>query len=126
MTKREFSTGANRNSDEGKLDFEGFFSPFVLERIAEYMQKHRATEDGTLRDSDNWQKGMPRDAYIKSAWRHFHAWWTCHRGHVEYGNIIREDNSHAVDAICALIFNAMGYLHEVLRNRDVGADDGGS
>lgn len=30
--KREFKTGANRNSDEAKIDFEGFLSPLVLQK----------------------------------------------------------------------------------------------
>ena len=38
---RQFSTGANRNSEEGKLDFEGFISPLVIQRFGEYMHKHR-------------------------------------------------------------------------------------
>ncbi|KKK53952.1 hypothetical protein LCGC14_3089650, partial [marine sediment metagenome] len=31
---RTFDSGANRSSEEGKLDFEGFLSPLVLERYA--------------------------------------------------------------------------------------------
>src|SRR5687768_4320669 len=34
---REFETGATRNLDNGKLDYEGFLSPLVMERFAEYM-----------------------------------------------------------------------------------------
>ena len=68
---RTFDTGATRDTDDGKLDYEGFISPLVLERFARYMHTHRLQPDGTLRDSDNWQKGIPRDQYIKSAWRHF-------------------------------------------------------
>jgi len=49
---REFKTGANRNSEEGKLDYEGFLHPLVIEEFAKYMHKHRHLEDGTLRDSD--------------------------------------------------------------------------
>ncbi len=104
---RQFDTGANRNSDVGKLDFEGFFSPLVIECYAEYMDKNRSLADGTLRDSDNWQKGIPKDAYVKSAWRHYFDWWSHHRG---WGS--REGIKAA---ICGLIFNAMGYLHEILK-----------
>lgn len=103
--KRTFSTGATRNSDEGKLDYEGFLSPLVVERFAQYMHKHRFHEDGTVRDSDNWQKGIPKDAYMKSAWRHFMDWWKHHRG-------VQSDED-LEDSICALIFNAQGYLHEL-------------
>ena len=72
---RQFKTGATRDTDEGKYDYEGFISPLVLERFAQYMHKHRKQSDGNLRASDNWQKGIPKDAYIKSAWRHFVDWW---------------------------------------------------
>lgn len=104
---REFETGATRDSDEGKLDFEGFFSPLVLQRYAEYMNKHRVQADGGLRDSDNWQHGIPKDAYIKSGWRHFMDWWMAHRGLPSREGI--------EEALCALIFNAMGYLFEILK-----------
>jgi len=88
------------------LDFEGFYSPLVIRRYAEYMHKHRLQADGEMRDSDNWQHGIPRDAYIKSAWRHFMDWWMEHRG--------LPSREGLEEALCALIFNAMGYLYEVL------------
>lgn len=103
---RQFATGANRNSDVGKLDYEGFLSPLVLRRFAEYMESHRHLDDGAVRDSDNWQKGIPRDAYMKSGWRHFMDWWLEHRGH--------ESREGLEQALCGLIFNACGYLHEAL------------
>ncbi|HUW10156.1 MAG TPA: hypothetical protein VM537_10530 [Anaerolineae bacterium] len=103
---REFETGATRDSEDGKHDYEGFLSPLVIERFGQYMHKHRKQADGELRDSDNWQKGIPQDAYIKSAWRHFLDWWMEHRGH--------ESREGVEEAICALIFNAQGYLHELL------------
>lgn len=104
---RQFKTGATRNSDEGKYDYEGFLSPLVLERFAKYMHKHRLQADGKLRDSDNWQKGIPQEAYMKSAWRHFMEWWKAHR------TLKTEEDIE--ESICALIFNAQGYLHERLK-----------
>ena len=68
---RKFNTGATRDVDNDKLDFEGFLSPTVLIRYAEYMHTHRKQSDGALRDSDNWQKGIPKEVYMKSMWRHF-------------------------------------------------------
>lgn len=109
---RTFATGATRDAEDGKYDYEGFLSPLVLERFAQYMHKHRKQADGKLRDSDNWQKGIPLAAYIKSAWRHFMDWWFAHR----FGRLTREETE---DALCALMFNVMGYLHEYLR----GAQD---
>ncbi len=102
---RRFTTGATRDGEDGKLDYEGFLSPIVLERYAQYMHKHRRQSDGTMRPSDNWQLGIPKDAYMKSLWRHFMDVWKAHRG----------QKIDMDEALCALIFNAMGYLHERLK-----------
>jgi hypothetical protein len=102
---RTFSTGATRDTDENKLDFEGFFSPLVMEEFAKYMHGKRKMADGSMRDSDNWQKGIPLDAYIKSMWRHFFAVWKSHRG----GNVSQED-------LMGLMFNVQGFIHETLKN----------
>ena len=59
---RKFKTGATRDNEDTKIDFEGFYHPLVVERFGEYMHKHRVQADGELRDSDNWQKGIPKDA----------------------------------------------------------------
>lgn len=104
-----FDSGAMRDTDEGKLDYEGFLSPAVLHRFAEYMHKNRFMEDGTVRDSDNWQKGIPKDAYMKSMWRHFMDVWMLHRG------VLSEDVVKMDEALCALLFNVQGYLHECLK-----------
>ncbi len=109
---REFATGATRNTDTTKLDFEGFFSPLVLERRAQYMHKNRLQADGKLRDSDNWQKGIPFDAYMKSGFRHFFEWWSTHREHDPATELDATE-----EAICALMFNCEGYLHELLKAR---------
>lgn len=120
-TIRKFETGATRDTAEGKFDYEGFLAPTVLEAFAAYMHKNRKQSDGSLRDSDNWQKGIPQSAYIKSGWRHFFQWWKLHRGLP-----CRDEKGNAVtlqDAICGLLFNAMGYLFESLKkveaNRDI-------
>lgn len=109
---REFDTGATRNDDADKYDYEGFFSPLVLERRAAYMHRHRLQADGKLRESDNWQKGMPLTAYMKSGWRHFMDWWRLHRSPATAANV-----DELEEAICALMFNAEGYLHELLLRR---------
>ena len=114
---RSFSTGATRDTEEGKYDLEGFLSPAVLNRYAEFMNKHRVQADGNLRDSDNWQKGIPIDTYMKSGYRHFFDWWANHR-HVE--SAIKENIE---ESLCGLIFNAMGYLHEYLKDSAVEIDE---
>jgi hypothetical protein len=104
---RVFKSGATRDTDESKLDYEGFESPLVMKRYAEYMNKHRHQSDGTLRDSDNWQKGIPLEVYMKSGFRHFLDWWMFHRGY--------EGRDDLEEALCALLFNTKGYLHELLK-----------
>lgn len=103
---RKFDTGATRDTDKNKLDFEGFLSPVVVERFAKYMHKNRIQADGNLRDSDNWQKGIPRDAYMKSGFRHFFDWWVQHRGYTSPFDL--------EESLCGLLFNVQGYLHELL------------
>jgi hypothetical protein len=106
---RQFETGATRDEDKEKLDFEGFLSPIVLERYAQYMHGHRRQADGQMRASDNWQRGIPKDAYMKSLWRHFFEAWKIHR--------ITGNRNLLEDALCGVLFNASGYLFEVLKRR---------
>lgn len=104
---RKFTTGANRDTDNNKLDYEGFFSPIVMECFAEYMNKCRKLKDGTTRESDNWQKGIPLDVYMKSMYRHFMDVWMEHRGYASREGII--------EGLCGLLFNVQGYLFEILK-----------
>lgn len=114
---RQFATGATRDTDEGKPDYDGFLSPLVIERYGQYMHKHRKQSDGKMRDSDNWQKGIPLAQYMKSMWRHFVDVWCCHRG-LKTG-LFNPDTGPYEEALCALIFNASGYLHELLKSKIV-------
>lgn len=102
---RHFKTGATRNNDEDKVDYEGFLSPLAIEAYGEYMHKAREQDDGSIRDSDNWQKGIPIPEYMKSMWRHFFSVWKKHRA--------GEDNT---EDLCALLFNVQGYLHEKIKH----------
>lgn len=113
---RTFETGATRDTEAGKVDYEGHLSPLALESFCAYMDHHRSMANGGLRDSDNWQRGMPLTVYIKSMFRHFMAVWKIHRGWA-VGDIEQD--------LCALMFNVQGYLHEYLkarRDRESGAD----
>lgn len=110
---RQFETGATRNTDTNKHDPEGFISPLVIERFNEYMHKNRFQSDGNIRNSDNWQKGIPLSAYMKSLWRHFHDVWLHHRG---YSHKAKEPLQVA---LCGVLFNTMGYLSEVLKEEDM-------
>ncbi len=103
---RTFDTGATRGADDDKLDYEGSINPIVLRRFVQYMQKHRVQANGKLRTSDNWQKGIPLAEYMKSKCRHDMDMWIAHRS-----GLVDED------AACAVLFNTMGYLLEILKPR---------
>jgi len=105
---RLFETGATRDSDTNKLDYEGFLAPEVLEEYAKYMHECRLRNippGQELRASDNWQKGIPKSAYIKSLIRHVFEAWTDWRNR---GNIRRA-------ILCAIMFNTMGFLFEDIK-----------
>lgn len=110
---RTFDSGANRNDDTNKLDYEAFLSPLVLKRYVQYLHKHRYLEDGTIRCGDNWQKGMPLSSYMKSLMRHFMDVWLTHRGWYVEAKI--------TDSLCGIIFNAMGMLHEIEKEKENGS-----
>jgi hypothetical protein len=113
-TVRQFDSGATRDGRMGKYEYARFFDPAVIKAFAAYMHRHRIQPDGSLRDPDNWKKGMPRQAYMDSLFRHTMDLWELH----DYGVAVRPENGQAVDyeeTLCAVIFNAMGYLHEHLK-----------
>lgn len=110
-TMTQFESGATRSNDADKIDPEGFLSPLVIRRYSEYLHKHRIQADGKVRDSDNWQRGMPMARYVKSAWRHFLNWWSQWRG---WPPTADEDIEAAA---CAVLFNVSGWLHERLKSK---------
>jgi hypothetical protein len=76
------------------------------------MHKHRQQSDGSLRDSDNWQKGIPREQYMKSLIRHVFELWETHReGKVD------------TETACAIMFNIQGYILEVYKDVRVRMDE---
>lgn len=102
---RTFSSGATRDTNEGKLDYEAFLSPEVLERFAQYMHEKRKMPDGSMRAGDNWQKGIPVEEYMKSLFRHFMAVWLSHRR----GEPLSQED------LCGMKFNVNGLLFETIR-----------
>lgn len=117
---RSFEGGATRNTDTSKEDYEGFLSPVALRAFGRYMHSHRVQKDGSVRDSDNWQKGIPLEVYMKSAWRHFFDLWELHRG----GHPINPDTGKPVtleEALMGLLFNVQGYSHEHLKPQEKAA-----
>lgn len=119
-TKREFESGATRDTDDDKLDYEGFLSPLVLQEFAEYMHGHRFMKDGTVRDSDNWQKGFPEGVAEKSLARHYMDLWIMHRlGATEY---TRPNGEHVTkrEALAGIFFNVQAiWLTEIQKDCDV-------
>lgn len=114
--RRYFEGGAYRDVDENKLDYEGFLNPAVIKRYAEYMHKNRKQSDGKMRNADNWQQGIPKKVYMSSMWRHFMDVWTIHREALSNGDLT-DMPEEMQEALCALAFNVLGYLHEDLEGR---------
>jgi hypothetical protein len=111
---RRFESGAIRDSNEDKLDFESTFDPMTMESFAKFIHKHNKLPDGSMRPEDNWQKGIPKAEYMKSLFRHFMQAWKIHRGHKAYDN---HGEVTMEDALNGIIFNARGYLYEILNGR---------
>jgi hypothetical protein len=112
MAMRKFSTGATRDDNTDKFDYNGFNSSAVEHAFAAYMHKHRKQADGSMRGSDNWKAGIPKSAYLESLHRHFMDLWL-----VKEGNINLATETSVVDILCAIRFNVNGLLHEELKDR---------
>lgn len=112
---RTFDTGATRDADEDKPEYAGFSDPIVWIRFGEYMHRHRFQKDGTKRASDNWKKGIPREVYIQSMFRHFIDLWSHHQAVKEDLPVDDDVNYGIEEALCALLFNVQGYLYEQLK-----------
>lgn len=112
---RIFASGATRDSDKDKLEISGFFSPLAMLRYAEYMHEHRKLGDGTMRSSRNWRKGIPSEVYQESLARH-HLDAMLH-----LDGFPMEAREDLEKALCGIIFNAQGLLHElILEHRALG------
>jgi hypothetical protein len=112
---RKFETGATRDTAEGKYEYNGFNSPLVEKRFAEYMHLHRHQSDGQLRDSGNWKHGIPEEEYLKSMHRHFVDLWLIMDG---FKAEARDQDIESV--LCAIRFNVNGLLHEELKKKPAG------
>ena len=113
---RTFTTGATRDTSVDKLEPYGFVSPIVMYRFSEYMHKHRLQKDGTLRSSDNWQKGIPIHVYLHSLVRHVMDFWMVMTGHAARFDPAVQDPE---EIACAILFNVQGILHEMVQKRDI-------
>ncbi|MHC4757222.1 MAG: hypothetical protein ACYTE8_01045 [Planctomycetota bacterium] len=111
-----YTTGATRDSREGKLVFDKFLSHSVILQFAKYMNMNRVQSDGKLRSGDNWQKGITQEDYMESAFRHFMDFWDHHRN---LKNRDRDGHIEGIGAVCGLLFNIMGWLHEWLKENEM-------
>jgi hypothetical protein len=111
---RAFDSGATRDTKEGKLEYEECLSPIVLEAYAEFMLECSIQSDGQKRPGDNWQKGIPIEAYMDSLLRHTFDLWKLHRGYKTVDRVTGKPVTIR-KALCAILFNAFGYLHEYIK-----------
>jgi len=115
---REWASGAYRDTNDEKLDYEAFYSPLVVREFARYMHKHRKQSNGKLREGDNWQGlfGTPKEhrkVCMKSLWRHFQDLWMLHRGY-RVGGVTKKE------VLCAMLFNVQAYLFSILVEEEMG------
>jgi hypothetical protein len=109
-----FETGATRSEDVIRDDPDGYLSPLFLDMYFKYMTKNRVQADGAVRESDNWQKGIPLARYMKGLWRHFLHMWTRHRGWKVNDPLAADDIE---EDMAAMFFNLQGYAHEYLKDK---------
>jgi len=114
---RVFDSGATRDHDDDKPDYDACLSPLVLETYAEYILACSYLPDGTRRASDNWKKGLPLSSFMQSAFRHFIDVWKLHQGFVVLDKRSKKPIT-LKHALCALLFNVMGYLHTILEKEN--------
>ena len=112
---RVFVSGASRSADDDRYDPEAALSPRVLEYYCTWIHGCNRRADGSIRSDDNWQLGIPLNVYAKGLMRHQLHFHSRHRGapvrDPKANRGIKED-------LCAIIFNAQGYLHELLKSED--------
>lgn len=108
---RKFDTGATRDIDTTKPEYDGFNSPLVEKRFGEFMHLNRVQKDGSIRSSSNWKKGIPNDVYMHSLHRHFVDLWLHLDGFPE-----ESTDPDITSVLCAIRFNTNGLLHEILKD----------
>ena len=103
---RVFESGASRNSDKGKLQKDLFLDAKVIHEYCKFMHKNRKTDSGTIREGDNWKKGIPVPALMASMVRHVEDVKLHHQGYHD------STEETYLDSIFGAIFNLMGLAHD--------------
>ncbi len=101
---REFPTGAKRDLEQGKPRYTAALSPYALKELVNYMARHN---NQAHRREENWKQGIPLDAFLASQFRHMMHQWILHDQ--------KEYTQDLIDAVCAVAFNCLGYLHELVK-----------
>lgn len=114
-TLRTSPTGATRDTATGKIEPWGFTSALVERRFSEYMDEHRVQSDGSVRDSDNWKKGLLTEWYKHSLSRHILDLKLHLEGFPEEAVELDYET-----VLCAVLFNVQGLLHNHLAG--IGGD----
>jgi hypothetical protein len=119
---RQFESGASRDSNDHpeKPSYFKALSPIVLREYVKYLGRHRTLSDGSKRDWDNWKKGLPKDVYADGLLRHAMAVWLIQDGFKSYDN---HGEVNLKDSLCGVMFNAIGMLHEVLKDEIKAKDE---
>lgn len=112
---RLFQSGATRDTARDKPEPWGFTSALAEKRFCAYMHEHRKQSDGELRDSDNWKKGIPLEAYKHSLSRHIQDLRLILEGFPE-----QAVEADIEEVLCAILFNTQGLLHETIKKRISG------
>ena|SRR5258708_347621 len=99
MSTRKFTTGAIRDTEEGKEHFVECLSFLAMKRYGKYM----LTCEGKY-PPDNWRKGIPIKAYEQSLFRHLHKYFAN-----KYEGSSFEPE---IDHLGAMMFNLQGIMHE--------------
>jgi hypothetical protein len=103
---RKFDTGGVRDSEDGKEDYIETISWTALKRYAKYM-----TGKKSLYGEGNFKKGLPIDAYERSAARHWQKYMVNKH---ENGNE-EPDQDH----LSAILFNIFGIMHEEEKSKNI-------
>jgi hypothetical protein len=100
MSKKitQFKTGAIRDSQEGKTDYNETISWTALNRYARYMTGKKAKYG-----AGNFKKGIETWSYVQSMLRHVDKWM---RNTYEEGNDEKDE-----DHLSAIVFNVFGIMH---------------
>jgi len=115
---KKYETGATRNKRDHKYEIGKFISPVALSMYSQYMHGHRVQADGTLRDGDNWQKGIPSEDCGESLLRHSRSADAILKGF----RVIDPDTGEPetiLRATCGAMFNSICILHNYAVEHDI-------